>query len=331
LDGDVILCGDIGGTKTNLALFAPDAPTTPVGLVSYASRTAGDLVDLVARYLPTTSAPIDAACFAIAGPVVEGVVETTNLPWVVRAETLSRAIGGAPVFLLNDLEALAYGVSLMTTAELAELNAGRTRPRGNVAVIAAGSGLGEAGLVWTAAGHVPLASEGGHADFAPRSEREVALLRYLTGRFGHVSYERIVSGPGLVHLFDYLRDVEGIAVPPPLATTIATGDPAAAITAAALAGTPPIAVAALDLFTSIYGAEAGNLALKLKALGGVFVGGGIAPKILPKLTDGTFRAAFLDKGRFAELLIDIPVQVVLEQRAGLFGAAHYAAMQAAGR
>jgi glucokinase len=176
---------------------------------------------------------------------------------------------------------------------------------------------------------VRFASYGGHAYFAPRSERETGLLRHLAGRFGHVSYERVVSGPGLVNVFEYLRDGEGLPVPPELAGAVGGDDAAAAITKAALAGTAPIAVTALDLFVGVYGAEAGNLALKLKALGGVFVGGGIAPKILPKLTDGTFRAAFLDKGRFAGLLADVPVQVVLEERAGLFGAARFGAIQTA--
>ena len=323
----MILCGDIGGTKTHLALFGADRPAEPVGLATYASRDAADLGELLARYVPSAREPIEAGCFAIAGPVVDGRVETTNLPWVVEARALSARLGGRPVFLLNDLEALAYGTMLMTDAQLAVLNAGTPAPHANVAVIAAGSGLGEAGLVWDGTRHLPFASEGGHADFAPRSPREAALLHHLAGRYGHVSYERVVSGPGLVNILEYLRNVEGLAVPAALAAALAGADPAAAISSAALAGTAPIAVAALDLFAGIYGAEAGNLALKLKALGGVYVGGGIAPKILPKLRDGAFRAAFVDKGRFGELLAAISVRVVLEPRAGLYGAARYAAMQ----
>jgi glucokinase len=325
--GGVILCGDIGGTKTHLASFAPERPTEPIGLVTYASKSALDLGELVARHaLP---GPVDAACFAIAGPVIGDRVETTNLPWVVEGARLSAQLGGAPVFLLNDLQALGHGVGLMTASQLEDLNPGRTALAGNVAVIAAGSGLGEAGLVSDGRLFHAFASEGGHTEFGPRSEREIALLRYLAGRFGHVSYERIVSGPGLVNVFAFLRDVERMPVPDALAGALAAEDPAAAIAAAALAGAAPIAVAALDLFARIYGAEAGNLALKLMAVGGVFVGGGIAPKILPKLRDGVFLEAFVDKGRFRPLLERIPVRVVLEPRAGLYGAAGYAAARLA--
>jgi glucokinase len=210
-------------------------------------------------------------------------------------------------------------------SQLEVLNPGRAVAHANAAVIAAGSGLGEAGLVWDGTRHRPFASEGGHTDFAPRSDRELGLLHHLARRYGHVSYERIVSGPGLVEIVGYLRDVERLAVPAALADALGTDDAAAAISAAALAGGTPIATVALDLFVDVYGAEAGNLALKLKALAGVYVGGGIAPKILPKLRDGTFRAAFVDKGRFGALLADVPVRVVLEQRTGLFGAAAYAA------
>ncbi len=322
----MLLCGDIGGTKTNLAFFRRDRPTEPIGFASLASRSAPQFADLLDRYPPAgPPEPIEGACFAIAGPVVGARVETTNLPWVIEAAALSTRLGGVPVFLLNDLEALAHGVGLVPEAQLATLNPGRAEPDASIAVIAAGSGLGEAGLVWNGSRHVPLASEGGHTDFGPRSAREIALLRYLADRYGHVSYERLVSGPGLVNIFHYLRDVERLPVTDALAARLADDDPAAAISAAALAGEAPVAVAALDLFVSIYGAEAGNLALKLKALGGVYVGGGIAPKILPKLRDGAFRAAFVDKGRFGDLLAGIPVRVVLEPRTGLFGAARYAA------
>ena len=321
----MIVCGDIGGTKTHLALFHPERPTEPVGLATYASRDAAGLGELLAAYLPSAEGRPEAGCFAIAGPVVGGRVETTNLPWIIEDTNLSARLGDAPVFLLNDLEALAYGVGLVPQSQLEVLNPGKSGARGNMAVIAAGSGLGEAGLVWDGSRHLPFASEGGHTDFGPRSERETSLFRHLAARYGHVSYERLVSGPGLVNIFTYLREVDGLPVPPSLEAALAGGDAAAAISAAALAGAPPIAVAALDLFVGIYGAEAGNLALKLKALGGVYVGGGIAPKILPKLRDGTFRAAFVDKGRFGELLAGIPVRVVLDPRSGLYGAARYAA------
>jgi glucokinase len=319
----MLLCGDIGGTKTTLALFAVDRLHEPLALATYASREAPGLDAIVAGFVARERPRLEAACFGIAGPVLDGRVETTNLPWVVESTALGAELGGVPVYLLNDLEALANGVGLVPETRLATLNAGVPGRTGNAAVIAAGTGLGEAGLAWDGERHVPFASEGGHADFAPRTEQEIALLRHLRQHLGHVSYERVLSGPGLVHIFDFLRDVEGHAEPP------ARGDGPAAITAAALAGHSPIAVAALDLFVSIYGAEAGNLALKLKATAGVYVGGGIAPKILPKLTDGAFRAAFLDKGRFASFLADVPVRVVLEEHVALWGAARHAAARLA--
>ncbi len=323
----MILCGDIGGTGTRLAHFRRGRPLEPVGLVTYPSRSAADLQALLTTHLATAAHPVEVACFAIAGPIVGGRVETTNLPWVVDAAELGAHLDGVPVLLLNDLEALAHGVGLLSAERLAVLNTGRAVSAANAAVIAAGSGLGEAGLMWDGTRHLPFASEGGHADFAPRSERELALLRHLLGRFDHVSYERLLSGSGLVRIFEFLRDAEGYAVPAPLAAALGASDPAVAISTAALAGTAPIAAAALDLFARIYGAEAGNLALKLKALAGVYVGGGIAPRILAKLADGSFRDAFVAKGRFRALLADIPVHVVLDQHAGLYGAARYADTQ----
>jgi len=322
----MLLCGDIGGTKTTLALFARQRPRDPIRLERYPSQEAADLCELLDRFLGAAPAPLEAACFGAAGPVSGDHVDTTNLAWDIDAAALRRHLG-VPVFLLNDLEALAHGVCGIDPTTCAALNAGRADPTGTIAVIAAGTGLGEAGLVWDGRRHIPFASEGGHADFAPPSARELELLRYLLGRFERVSCERLVSGPGLVHIFEFLRDVEGFDLPDPLARALAAGDPGAALTAAALAGSPPIAVAVLDLFVCLYGAEAGNLALKLKATGGVYVGGGIAPKILPKLQQGAFRDAFLAKGRFRDMLAGIPVHVILEERTALFGAARYAAQR----
>jgi glucokinase len=294
------------------------------------SRRVSEFAGLVDRYVQARGEPIEAACFGVAGPVVGDRVAVTNLSWDVDGRALGALLRGVPVLLLNDLEALAYGAGLLPDDRLAVVNPGRARA-GNRAVIAAGTGLGEAGLAWDGRRHRPFASEGGHADFAPRSERELALLRFLARRHGHVSWERVVSGPGLVSCFEFLRDDEGMPVPPALATAVAAGDPAAAISAAALAGTTPIASAALDLFVDSYGAEAGNLALKLMATGGVYVGGGIAPKILPRLLAGGFRRAFVAKGRFEGLLADVPVRVVLDPRTALYGTAHHAAGTLAAR
>jgi glucokinase len=321
----MILCGDVGGTKTTLALFPRERPSDPVDPFTYASRTAAGLDELVTAFLARAPTDVDAACFGIAGPVVGDRVATTNLPWVIEGAALAARLGGRPVFLLNDLEALAHGVSLVPAEQLAVLNPGTPRPGGNAAVIAVGTGLGEAGLLWDGRRHLPLASEGGHRDFAPRTEREVALLRHLQGRFDHVSTERVLSGPGLVHVLEFLRDVEGQPVPPALAAALAGEDAPAAIAAAALTGKVAIAVAALDLFAAIYGAEAGNLALTFTATGGVWVGGGIAPRILAKLADGTFRDAFLAKGRFRGFLEHVAVRVILEEHTALRGAARYAA------
>jgi len=323
----MLLCGDIGGTKTVLGLFERARPYEPVTLATFPSLGPERLDDLLDAFLAREPVRVEAACFGVAGPVIGERVAATNLPWVVDAAALRARLGGAPVFLLNDLEALAYGVALVPEARLAFLNPGQAGLGGNAAVIAAGTGLGEAGLFWDGSRHLPFASEGGHADFAPRSAREIELLRYLLGRYDHVSYERLLSGPGLVHIFQFLYDAEGHEVPEALTAALGGADPAAAIVAAALGSGTPIAAAALDLFVSIYGAEAGNLALKLKATAGVYVGGGIAPKILPKLQDGTFRAAFLAKGRFARLLTDIPVRVVLDERTALYGAARYAGVR----
>jgi glucokinase len=323
----MILCADVGGTKTKLALFRPDDLLEAVWLQTYASAEVDDLGTLVEALVARERWTIDAASLGVAGPVIGTRVETTNLPWRIDAQALGASLGGVPVFLLNDLEALAYGIPALPARALVTLNPGQSVDKGAIAVIAAGTGLGQAGLVWDGRRWLALASEGGHADFAPRSDREVALLRYLLRRWDHVSWERLVSGPGLVHILEFLRDVEDEPVPAPLADAIATGDPAAAITAAALAGGVSIATMALDLFVRLYGAEAGNLALKLKAMGGVYVGGGIAPKILPKLVDGAFRDAFLAKGRFRDLLEAIPLRVILDDDTALYGAARYAAEQ----
>jgi glucokinase len=325
----MLLCADIGGTKTKLALFRRDDPRDVVALETYASRDVGDLASTIAGFLGRQPGTVEAACLGVAGPVVGTRVETTNLPWLIDATRLSERLGGAPVFLLNDLEALAHGIPALREDAYVVLNPGRPVPTGTIGVIAAGTGLGEGGLVWDGRRYVALASEGGHADFAARTPRDIELLRYLLTRWPHVSWERVASGPGIVHLFEFLRDVERQDVPATLAAALGAGDPAAAITQAALAGGPPIATATLDWFVELYGAEAGNLALKLKSMGGLYVGGGIAPKILPKLREGGFREAFLAKGRFSGLLSEIPVRVILDEQTVLYGAARYAAAQIA--
>jgi glucokinase len=258
----------------------------------------------------------------VAGAVVDGRAKATNLPWVVDEATLSGALGVPRVRLLNDLEAAGYGVLAVPPQSIETLQAGAP-PKGGatMVLIAAGTGLGEAILPWDGHAHRVMASEGGHSSFAPQNELEAALWEFLWGEFGHVSYERVLSGPGFMNVYRFLRRYRKQVEPEWLAAEMKAGDPSAAVSRAALAGTDPVCVETMSLFVSIYGAEAGNLALKALAVGGVYVGGGIAPKILTGIKMGGFLAAFADKGRMAPLLRRIPVHVVMDPRAPLLGAA----------
>ena len=321
----MILAGDIGGTSTRLALF--DNEGSALRLVvsgRYPSRDHAGLAEIVAAFTVAHPGPVEAACFGIAGPVRDGRVETPNLPWVVDGGVLAKQLALESVTLLNDLEANAWGVFTLGDGDVETLSPGLPAREGNAAIISAGTGLGEAGYHWDGAGLHPFASEGGHADFAPHDDLTIALFRWLHGRHGHVSWERVVSGPGLVNIYTFLRDTGGGPEPPFLAEDIRSGDPAAAISKAALEETSPLAVRSLDLFVALYGAEAGNLALKMKATQGIWVGGGIAPKILPRLKRPGFLEAFHDKGRFRAFLEAVPVRVILNDQAALRGAAWHA-------
>jgi glucokinase len=312
----MILAGDIGGTSTRLGLFNGD-PRVPAALEIYPSREHASLEEMVGKFLRAHPARLEGAAFGIAGPVRNGrCVDTTNLAWPVDASTVAQAAGVEAPILLNDLEANAWGLSALDPDDVAVLNEGDSQAAGNIAVVSAGTGLGLAGLYWDGKRHRPFASEGGHADFAPRNELQCGLSRYLQAEFGHVSYERVCSGMGLVNVYRYLRDTES-----------AGGDDldAPAITRAALEGTDPTCSWALDLMISIYGAQAGNTALSLMATGGVYLGGGMPPRILPRLRDGGFMRAFLDKGRFQSLMERIPVFVILNDKTALLGAARAAA------
>jgi glucokinase len=318
----VILAGDVGGTKATLALF--DAGRS-VREATLASRDFDSLEAAVAAFLgPAPHPPIAAVAIGIAGPVVDGRATATNLAWSVDERTLGAALGVARARLVNDLEATAHGIFELPDEALVTLQAGGRR-RGNVAVIAAGTGLGEALVVDGGGRRIVVASEGGHADFAPRSELEDGLLRFLRREFGHVSWERVVSGPGLVNVYRFLREAGVARESPTVAAALRQEDPAAVITRHALAHSDPLCANATELFVAVYGAEAGNLALKGLAVGGVVVAGGIAPRILPLLRKGTFVAAFRDKGRLARLMDTISVRVALDPRAALLGAARVAA------
>ncbi|BFU95076.1 MAG: Glucokinase [Nitrospira sp.] len=349
----MILAGDIGGTKTHLALFEWKAERTePIRTESFPSKEYASLEEILEEFLiprtPSTAhheteapsaasgeqpvpsplpepARIAAACFGVAGPVIQNHSSTTNLPWVLDGGALAKRFDIPVVRLLNDLEATAHGILLLRPEELHTLNAGiPPTHRQAIALIAAGTGLGESILFWDGTRYRPMPSEGGHADFAPNNDNEIELLRHVRSHYLHVSYERVVSGPGIHTIYEYLRDTKRNE-PTWLAEKIAAGDPAAEIAAAGLKGQAEIAKQTLDMFASIFGAEAGNLALKAMALNGVYVGGGIAPKLLPKLTDGTFMRAFSNKGRYKRLMSTIPVYIVLNDRTGLIGAAATAA------
>lgn len=321
----MILAGDIGGTKTSLASFAVEGDTLVARTVqSYPSNKHGNLVEIVKEFLRDARHDVRFAAFGIAGPVVNGRCTATNLPWTVDTRELAPALGLQKVGLINDLEATAYGILRLPHTELLMLNAGSAAPGGTIAVIAAGTGLGEGGLVWNGSRYQALPSEGGHADFAPRTELEIQLLRFLMKTYKRVSYERVVSGMGIINLYQFFRTQVSYPEPRWLADEMAAGDKAAAISDAALKGKDEACLRAMELFVALYGAEAANLALKFLATGGVYIAGGIAPKILPLLQQSTFMDSFSNKGRFSSLVKSLPVYVVLNENAALYGAAHYA-------
>ena len=323
----MILAGDIGGTNTRLALFGRGAKGWKIRFEkTFPSRERPSLESTLEEFLSLHPAMLTGASFGIAGPVRNGRCEATNLPWVVDAASVAKRLRLRRAGLVNDLVANAHGICLLGSRDLVTLNKGARNACGNRALISAGTGLGEAGLLWAGKAHVPFASEGGHADFAPRNRLEMELLDYLMARHERVSYERILSGPGLANVYRFLRDSGKGQEPPWLAQELAQGDPAPAISRLALEGKSPLCSRALDLFVAIYGAEAGNLALKVMATGGVYLGGGIAPKIVARLKEPEFLNAFKAKGRLGPLLLDIPVRVIMNPKTALLGAARHAAL-----
>ncbi len=327
-----VLVGDIGGTKTGLALADVVGDAVTLAQSSrYPSRDFPDLAALVRRYLADTDLGRDHAChhasFAVAGPVVQGRSQTTNLPWRLDAAALAQALGFRRVHLLNDLEAVAWGVAALAATDVVELQTGEPDSVGNACVVAAGTGLGEAGLYWDGTCHRAFATEGGHTDFAPADARELALFEHLKQRYGRVSWERLVSGMGIGNIYQFLVAWHQAEHPPAVAEAMANnGDLPAAVALCAAEGVHPC-TEAMDLFALLYGREAGNTALKLMALGGVYLGGGIAPKNLALLQAGDFLAGFLDKGRMRGLMERMPVRVIMNQQAPLLGAARFAARE----
>jgi glucokinase len=324
----MILAGDIGGTHTRLGFFdVANGLLRPSLVATFQSHEYSGLDEIVTKFVADSKLHADAACFGVAGPVLRGRVETPNLPWIIESKRLAQELRIASATVINDLEANAWGIAALEDKDLVSLNSPTSTTLGNQAVISAGTGLGEAGLYWDGMQFHVFASEGGHADFAPRNDLEIELLQYLGARFGHVSYERVVSGPGLANIFSFLRDTKRGTEPDWLPQEM-EGDPAAAISQAAIQGRCSLCEQALDIFVSIYAAEAANLALKVKATAGVYLGGGIAPKILRKLTGPLFMQSFVSKGRMQALLESIPVKVINNESTALMGAARCAAESA---
>ena len=325
----MILAGDIGGTKINLAGFEVAAGRLKAKVSdTFPSRDYSRLEDVVRLFLAGHRLKVEHACFGIPGPVKQGRSLLTNLGWTIDAQEVARGLGLGQVWLLNDLQANAYGVAALSPEDFVSLNDGNPDADGNQAIIAAGTGLGEGGMVRNGGRQIAIASEGGHADFAPRTDLDMELFHYLRAQFGQVVWEHVLSGPGQFNIYKFLRDTKRGEEPAWLAAELRRDEPPpAVITRAALAGKCRLCEQALDMFVTYYGAEAANLALKFMAAGGVFVGGGIAPKIIGKLKDGTFLKAFIGAGRMKSFLETVPVRVILNEKTALLGAARFAAMQ----
>jgi glucokinase len=327
----MILAGDIGGTNARLAFFdVMNGHFRTVAASVFPCREYAGLDQIVSKFVKSTNLHPDAACFGVAGPVLNGRVETSNLPWIIESTRLAEELSLNKTVLINDLEANAWGIAALDPEDVVSLNQVKGNPVGNQAVISAGTGLGEAGMYWDGSKYRVHATEGGHCDFGPRNELEMDLFRYLSGRYGHVSYERVVSGPGLVNIFHFLRDSGRGTEPQWLTDQMVYADPAAAISRAALDGSCALCEQALDVFVSVFAAEAGNLALKALATGGVHLGGGIAPKMLAKLSGPLFMHSFVGKGRMQPLLETMPVKVIINDKAALMGAARCAAANGSG-
>ncbi len=319
----MILAGDIGATKTHVALFDSPRRKKIVREEIFKSRDHETLSDILKLFLGKGEEAIEWASFGVAGPVEEGRCRATNLAWVVDSRELAEDLKLKKVFLINDLEANAYGLRALGPKELFILNPGK-KQTGHGALIAAGTGLGEAGLFWNGKEFIPIPSEGGHSDFSPRDDLEIELWHDLRNRFGHVSFERVLSGPGIYNLYRFLIDSGKEKESPEVKKLLEKELQPKVITEAALKKSCKACMRTLTWFVSLYGGEAGNLALKFLALGGVYIGGGIAPKILPYLKEGPFMQAFCAKGRFSALLSSMPVRIVLNENTALLGALEYA-------
>ena len=324
----MLMAGDIGGTKTQLAIFTSDAgPQCPLIETKVHSADYASLQVIVKEFLERVKKPIDRACFAVAGPVIEGHVKTTNLPWIVDETVIAQALhlGPQSVHLINDLEAMAWAVPLLRPSDVQTINLGAAVPGGAIGVIAPGTGLGEAFLTWDDSRYLPHSSEGGHADFAPTDGREIGLLKYMLKKFEHVSVEQVCSGIGIPHIYEYLRDVERIPEKPEVTALIAAAaDPSVAIShhASISENRSQLCESTIDMFVSILASEAANLAVKILATGGMYIAGGVATHMLAALQRPAFMKSFKRKGRLSELIAHIPIHVIVSLP-GLTGAAAY--------
>jgi glucokinase len=328
----MILAGDVGGTKVELALYGFErGQLVHVREQRFPAQDFPGLEQIVRRFLSQSEAhEVTAACFGVPGPVRGGRLRLTNLPWVLDSPELSTSLGIQHLFLINDLEANGYGIPELKPDQIFTLNEGDPAAVGNRALVSAGTGLGEGVLVWNGKTHLPMASEGGHCDFAARNEVEVELLAYLMKKLGgRVSWERVISGQGITNIYTFLRDVKGMEESAALRERMVAEDPNAVIGEVGEQCGSELCAKTLEMFAAAYGAEAGNMVLKVLATGGMYVGGGIAPKILKTMRSGAFMRAFSDKGRMTELLVQTPVHVILESRCALMGAAAYAEARAA--
>jgi glucokinase len=328
----MILAGDIGGTHARLAAFETEGSRLQCVVEKiYPSGGHPGLGEIVAHFVKSEGIPAQSACFGVAGPVRGGRSKISNLPWVIDSRELAAQLKLRTVGLINDLEAFAYGIDALESKDFVTISEGSSDSEGNMAVVSAGSGLGEAGLYWDGFRHHPFACEGGHTEFAPKNELEIELLQYLMKKYGnkHVSYERILSGPGVKNIYEFLRDTSKEEEPAWLKEQLAAApDAPALISELALSKKAPICDRTLSIFVSVFGSEAGNCALKFMGTGGIFVAG-IAGKIVAKMKEPAFMESFLDKGRMKSLLEAIPIRIVLNDDSGLIGAARFTLVQRA--
>ena len=329
----MILAGEIGATRTRLAAFETEGNQLQCAVEkTYMSQQHDGLAGILADFIKTEGIPVHSACFGVAGPVRAGRSKISNLPWVIDAREIAKQLRLHSVGLLNDLEAYAYGIDGLESKDFITLSEGAEGAEGNRAVISAKTGLGMAGLYWDGFRHHPFACEGGHADFAPRNDLQMELLAYLQKKYGRISCERILSGPGIKNIYDFLRDAHKAEEPEWLRTQMsAAPDPPALISQMALESKSAICDQTLSIFVSVFGAETGNCALNFMSTGGIFIGGSIAAKIIRKMNDPVFLESFLDKGRMATILKDMPVKIVVNDDSGMIGAARYTLVQKAFR